>query len=293
MKTAAAILALLAFAQEGKVELKWKFEKGKELRFRQSRRTVVDAAGVALEHRQSLTYRYAVSAVDEKGTADLAVKVEAVAVKSTGIREYEYDSSKDKEMPAEPEAWAIARLVGQAFSCKVEPTGRVAEVKGLDRILEGLIEGMPGGSGTSAIAPTLSEESLRALVQELFAPLTGASVAVGEAWTSESTVKAPLLGEARLVLVSKLVESSEKESKIEQEVKMEPKGEGPGTDATLKRMTGKAVASFSPEFGVVRSLKGERMFDMSAAGQDLAIREELEVSFIEPKKEEKPEEKKR
>ena len=96
--------ALLLAAQDGKVELKWKFEKGRELVYRQVQKQTMEFGGTAMEQETAQTHLWTVKEVDEKGNALIEMKVTTVAVKASGAMEYEYDSEKDKEVPANPQA---------------------------------------------------------------------------------------------------------------------------------------------------------------------------------------------
>ena len=56
-------------AQDGKVELKWKFEKGRELTYKQTQKQSMEFAGTAMEQESSQTQVWTVKDVAADGTA--------------------------------------------------------------------------------------------------------------------------------------------------------------------------------------------------------------------------------
>src|SRR5262245_41456946 len=140
MKLLAAALLLTLPAQE-KVELRWKWEKGQELVYKSQQKTVLDLLGQPIEQQMAYTYSMTVAEVSG-GEATLTVKYLAVATKGSGPQgDFDYDSEKDKQAPAEGPAAMQARMVGQSFTMKMSAQGRVTDVKGYDKVLQAMLNG--------------------------------------------------------------------------------------------------------------------------------------------------------
>src|SRR5688500_14760702 len=76
-------------AQDGKVTLKWNFEKGRELTYRQTQKQSMEFAGTAMEQESSQTQVWTVKDVAADGTATIETKCVAVAAKASGAMEFE------------------------------------------------------------------------------------------------------------------------------------------------------------------------------------------------------------
>ena len=135
MKTLCALLLLLVPTAQEKVTLRWKWEKGRELLYRNTQIQSMEVGGAAMEQESAMTYSMTVQEVDEKGVATLLVKYEAMAAKGSGLMEFEWDSEKDKDAPQEPQIKTMAKLLGQTFTMKMEPTGKVVHVAGFEKIM--------------------------------------------------------------------------------------------------------------------------------------------------------------
>lgn len=295
MKPILAAALLLGALQDGKVDLRWKFQKGQELRYRISQLTTIDAAGLTVEQSMRTTYLYAVSEVDEKGTATLAVKYEAVAVKASGLQDLDFDSEKHKEVPADPTAQLVSRLVGQSFTLKLGPSGKVLEVKGFDRILDALFkEGADDPQQAlqrEALKQAYSDESIQSMMQMMFMPLPETPVGTGDSWKTELAFQMPVAGKARLAGTSRLAGLERAEARLEQEWKLEtvpPEDADKNPMAGLVKLNsvkGKGRAAFSTERGLFLDSKMESTMVMTTGGQEMEVKSVSETKLLEGKAE--------
>ena len=123
----AALLLALPLAQD-KVELRWKWVKGQELVYKSSQKTSLEFGGQPMDQAMGYTYSLTVEDVAASGEATIKVKYLAIFTRGNGPQgEFDYDSEKDKEAPKEGPAAMQAKMVGQTFTMKMTPVGKVTD----------------------------------------------------------------------------------------------------------------------------------------------------------------------
>jgi hypothetical protein len=298
MKMLAALLVLLVPAQDGKVTLRWKWEKGRELLYRNVQTQTIEAGGAVIEQQTAMTYSMTVQEVDEKGIATLRMKYEAMAAKGSGLVEFEYDSEKDKEAPQEPQVATLAKLVGQQFTLKMAPTGKVTDVAGFEKIMELLLKGMEEGPQAqmmrAMLKQTFSDDAMKSNFQQMAPLLPEAAVGKGDTWKDDYTFKMAMLGGMKFAIASTLSEVKDGRARIAQDyaiqVKIDekPDPENPlaGAGVEFKDSKGKAELVFSIADGCLESQKVDMtmVVVMAAAGQEMPIKTKNEMLRVERKK---------
>jgi len=293
MKILIPTLALLLSAQDEKLELRWKYQKGQELRYKTTQKTATEAAGSSIKQEMSTTFAMKVDEVDEKGLATLTCKYDAVAIKMSGFQELDYDSEKDKEAPDEPMALMMSKLVGQSFVMKMTPSGRVTDVKGFDKILEAMMKAA-GEDADQEMARQMmkqmfSDDAFKSMMQQMSPPLPEEKVGKGDTWSNEFTLKMPILGSMKFGIKSKLNDIKEKNAVIDQDVKIELKADEKDENPLaglieLKDAKGKSSCVFSLERGLFLSQKATMEMTIAAGGQEMPVKTESELRLIEKKK---------
>ena len=89
-----ACTLLLVSAQDGAVDLKWKFRPEQELRYEVTRTTKIQVQGIQQVQETETTYLWSVKHVAQNGDATIQMKYESLRIKVSGMQEYEYDSRK-------------------------------------------------------------------------------------------------------------------------------------------------------------------------------------------------------
>ncbi len=261
----------LVLRQEPKVELRWSLPKGRVLRVRLVQK--FSAGAIDMELRDAL--HLSVTDVDAKGEAAVAAKYEGAGIKAAGVQALEYDSEKDKEPPAHAYARAVAKLVGQSFTFRLSPDGRVSEVKGFEAILQEVLKG--AGEQDEAIArqflrQMLSDDIMRSKLQQMSPGLPPGKVGAGDVWSNEFALRVPILGPIRFLPKSKLAELKEGEARIEQDLGLEQPA---GSDAIfeVKSAKGASAAVFSVAQGAFRSVDlSAEVRVLSPAGTEFPVK---------------------
>jgi hypothetical protein len=286
MKLLAAAL-LLALSFQDKVELRWKWQKGQELVYKSSQKTLLEFAGQPMDQQMGYTYSMTVMDVSDSGEATIQVKYLAVATKGSGPQgEYDYDSEKDKEAPADGPAAMQAKMVGQSFTMKMTPVGRVTDVQGYDKVLEAM---MKGGEDNAAVRAQLkqmfSNDTFKGMMQQMAPPLPEEKVGAGDGWMNEFTVKMPMIGGMMFSLKSKLSDLKENNAHIDQDIKVELKG-GDNPLAGLveiKEGKGKASSVYSIEKGCFLSQKSTMEMKMAIQGNEMPMKTVMELRLVSRK----------
>lgn len=283
---------LLCLSAQDKVELRWKWEKGQELVYKSTQKTVMEFGGQPLDQQMGFTYSMTVSEVSDGGEATLLVKYLAVTTKGMGPGgEFEYDSEKDKEPPADGPAALQARMVGQSFTMKMNPMGRVTDVKGYDKVLEAMMKG--AGDDTGAMRAQLKQmfnnDTFKGMMQQMAPPLPETKVGKGDAWANDFVVKMPMVGGMKFATKAKLSDLQGGQAVIDQDIEVKMVGADDNKDNPLaglieiKDGKGKATATFSVEKGCFVSQKSTMEMKISAQGNEMPMKTIVELKLVSRK----------
>lgn len=276
----------LAAAQD-KVELRWKWQKGQELVYKSVQKTQLEFGGQAMDQHMGYTYSLAVVDVSEAGEATITVKYLAVATKGNGPQgEYDYDSEKDKEAPAEGPAAMQAKMVGQSFTMKMTPSGRVTDVQGYDKVLEAMTKGAgeEAAAARAQLKQMFNNDTFKGMMQQMAPPLPDAKVAKGDTWDNDFVVKMPMIGGMNFTLKSKLADAKDNNAHIEQDIKVELKGGDKDNPLAglveIKDGKGKATSVFSLDKGCFVSQKSAMDMTISVQGQSMPMKTAVELTLV-------------
>ncbi len=294
MKLLSAALLLLAFpsfdTKQEKVELRWKWQKGQELVYKSMNRTLMQFGGSPIDQQMGYTTSMTATEVSESGEAGILVKYLAVVAKGVGPGgEFEYDSEKDKEPPADGPAAIQARMVGQSFTMKINPRGRVTEVQGYDKVLEAMMQGVgdEGGPMKAQLKQLFNNEIFKGMMQRMAPPLPEGKVAKGDTWTDDFVVKMPMLGGMKFAMKATLAGIQDGNATIEQDVRISIAGENNDNPLAglmeIKDGTVKATAVFSIEKGCYLTQKSALEMTIAAGGTEMPMKSIVDLKLV-PKK---------
>lgn len=289
MNVLAAALVLLASAQEGKVELRWKWEKGQELVYKTSQKTMLEFGGQPMDQQIGYTYSMTVQDVSASGEATIMMKYLGVVAKGTGpAGDYDYDSEKDKEPPTEGPAAMQARMVGLSFTMKITTVGKVTDVQGYDKLLEAMTKGTEDNPAVKAqLKQMFNNETFKGMMQQMAPPLPEAKVGKGDTWASDFTIKMPMIGGMNFSMASKLAELKEGNAQIDQDIKVELKGGDKDNPLAglveIKDAKGKASGIFSLEKGCFLSQKSSMDMILGVQGNQMPMKTVVELKLVSRK----------
>lgn len=194
---ALSCLAALASGQQ-KLDLRLHLKKGDAYHIAVTLEQTIEQDMQGLKRAQqqtiSLTYTFTVENVDAQGTADIAVRYDSATLRAvTPDGNVQYDSAHPPtQVP--PMAGGLAGLVGQGYTMTIRPDGQVTAVKGLDKMLAAVLSKMNVPEGAARIAAEkavrqqINEQSMKANLQNIFAPYPDRPVAIGDSWTRKTDI---------------------------------------------------------------------------------------------------------
>ena len=282
-----------AGGQAEPVELRWTYVTGDILRYRMTQRVSSDAGGTPVRQQMSTTMALEVKEVDATGAVTVRALYEAVAARASGIQEYDYYSEKDKEPPDEPAARMMSKLVGQSFSMRLGPDGKVLDVRGYDRVIEAMSKGVGDDEATrerarQALGQMFSDEAFKSRMQQLAPPLPTEKVKKGDAWSNEFSVRLPLVDRVVYKIRSKLSDVKDGNALIDQEIQVEFKGgddkENPlAGQIEAKEAKGKSACVFSIARGRFLSQKAAIDMVLVMGKSSVPVHVETELLLLEKK----------
>lgn len=283
--------ALLLSGQE-KVELKWSFEKGRELTYKQTQKQTLELFGSVMDQETSQILGWKVTDVAADGTATIETTCLAIAMKAAGAMEFEYDSDKDKELPENPQVRMMAKMVGKTFTIKMTPKGKILESKGVDALLDDMLKefGDDAGPMREMLKQMLSDDTMKSSMQQMAPMLPQGPVAKGDKWKDEFTLKFPMIGGMKFGVASTLQEVGGGQAKVDQdwtiELKAGEENENPlGAVFKITDSKGKAQLVFSLDKGHFISQQIEMTMTMEANGQQIPVKTKSEMKLVDrPKK---------
>jgi len=173
-----------------KVELKWKFEKGKA--FYQKMTTQTDQTMKVMNNdvtqKQRQVFYFSWTPVEQKGdTWTLKQKIEGVAMDiDIGGSKIQYDSTKESNA-TNPLGEFFKALVGAEFTITLDMKKvEVTKVEGRDKFLGDLVKANP--QMKPLLDQILSEKALKEMAEPTFAVVPDRPVAKGDTWKRTSTL---------------------------------------------------------------------------------------------------------
>lgn len=196
-------VAPVAQADEA-VELRWRFTKGQvlEYRFRDQQVRTVAVGDEKLETTidRDCEWQWKVADIDAQGTATLEHKFTSLKISHVSKdKDFEliYDSSKANESVDDEKKKAFA-LFDQirlgTYRVKLTAEGRIAEVYGLDKVIE---ETTAGENVGDLYAMHFRDGTFAWLLQRVLAPLPAKAVAIGAKWKTDAPESMPGFGKLR------------------------------------------------------------------------------------------------
>lgn len=200
----AALIIVLVFSgglacqkRPSKIQYKLQLEKGKTYILRvvinQKISQTVQGQQKDTNQKIKMTYIYDVIDVDSAGNILIKVTFQAIRFSEAGPRgEIEYDSS-NPPTSLSPEFRGLAALVGKSFTLKLAPDGQIKEIKGVDKMIDSMIEqlGVPEDRRDlteKSLKEQFGNEALKEMITKVTVKYPNKPVEKGSEWASEVTV---------------------------------------------------------------------------------------------------------
>jgi len=102
----------------------------------------------------------------------------------------DYDSARQKEAPSGAEGFAA--LLGQSYTARLSPQGKVLDVNGVEQLSEAVRKKLPAGmEGTpamSVLSPYLDKRSVKDMIEAAMAIYPDRPVSPGDSWSKHVTM---------------------------------------------------------------------------------------------------------
>jgi hypothetical protein len=207
----AAFVALTAAGAQaqGPVSLQYRWKQGDAVTYRTTLQTTTTMSGMPgmgdVTLGQSMTQRIKLlaAAVAPDGSATLHETIEAVSVKmDTPTGSVAYDS-ENANAAADDEAAAglgkmFGGIIGGTISVAMAPNGAIQRIDGVAKLVDKVMQDLPSDRSALQIAQglksVLSDEAIRASLEQSFPRLPGHDVKPGDTWTAQVALGSPATG---------------------------------------------------------------------------------------------------
>lgn len=193
------ILALLASCGSKKLDLRLRLEAGKSYGAKMiADQTITQTLGgqtQTMTQSVGMAYTYAVQSVESDGTMRIKVTYDWVQYQQDGpMGKVSYDSANPPATVPEA-ALGYAVMVGRGFTCRINSSGEIVDIQGVDEMLSEMLDalGVPPGSGRDAAEESLRSQFGSEALKESFAKAglfyPDKPVAVGDSWNKKMFIE--------------------------------------------------------------------------------------------------------
>jgi hypothetical protein len=189
------VLVVLCGSGAATTRLEWKLAKGKTY----YQRTVMDqqiaqtvmGQEQKIEQATGLGLKLQVLDVDAQGNMRIQYTYLWTKLKQVNpMAQVDYDSSRQSPVPAGAESFAA--LVGQSYTIKMTPKGKVLDVNGVEQLKEAVLKKLPAGAETGPMASTIAaytdKDNLKQMTEARMAIFPDKPVSPGDSWNKDMTV---------------------------------------------------------------------------------------------------------
>ena len=194
----AACLILSAVPARAQAALQYRWKQGDVLVYKTTLKTTSTLSGmqgmgdVSFDQTMTQRIRLLAAAVAPDGTVTLHQTTEAVSVEMAGpMGKVAFDSADPKSAEKDEGAAALAKvfgsIVGTTISVTMASSGAIQRIDGIQKVLDKITQDLPqeraGGPIAQGLKSVLSEEAVRASLEQSFPRLPPQPVKPGDTWT--------------------------------------------------------------------------------------------------------------
>jgi len=189
------VLTILCGSGAAATRLEWKLAKGKTY----YQRTMIDqqiaqtvmGQEQKIEQNMGIGLKLQVLDVDAQGNMRIQYTYLWTRLKQVNpMAQVDYDSSVKSPVPAGAEGFAA--LIGQSYTVKMTPKGKVLDVNGVEQLRDAVLKKLPAGAdatmGMNPVAGYLDKGSLRQMTEAGMAIYPDKPVNAGDSWNKEMTM---------------------------------------------------------------------------------------------------------
>lgn len=207
--TGLAIVLLLPSLAQAQVALQYHWKQGEAVTYKTTLETDSTASGIPgmtdVTFSQTMTQRIKLlaAAVAPDGVVTLHQTIDAVRVEMrTPMGKVAYDSEDPKSATRDDSVEALSKvfggMVGATLSVVMAPNGAIQRIDGVQKVVEKITQDLPEGRAGAQMAQSLktvmSDDSIRAALEQSFPRLPPNPVKPGESWTSQVSLGADVIG---------------------------------------------------------------------------------------------------
>jgi hypothetical protein len=266
------MFSALATASAGVLQettLRYRWTKGETVRYRFTQNTVNVISGLPagmpemkVDLASTQVLRAQIEETGQEGPTTIRQVLESVQLDmNTPAGKMSFDSARPAS-DGPPESAILAKVlsatVEEPYTIVLSPWGTVEKLEGIDRLTEKISKNLPSGPASEMVAgmlnSMLSDEGFREIVGQTFPELPERGVKPGETWSTQRTMKNPMLGD--LATASTATLKAIEGSGADQVVRI-------ATATTIRQESGSPATT---PFGIKMSLgestgEGEIVFD--------------------------------
>jgi hypothetical protein len=194
---------------EAQTALQYRWKQGDVVVYRNSLKTASTMSGIAslpevtIEQTMTQQIRLLAAAVSPDGSVTLHQTTEAVRVEMAApAGKVVYDSADPKSAGDNEGSAALAKVfggvVGATISITMAPNGAVQRVDGIQRVLDKILQDAPEERRTAALMQSLksvlSDEAVRASLEQSFPRMPPQPVKPGDTWTGKIALGSSAIG---------------------------------------------------------------------------------------------------
>jgi len=260
----------------------------------------IDLSGSQIEFSLGTAFdtSWKVKSVEKDGSAVLEQTLDRIQVKADSPLGGGVDYDSKVPGSGQGQAWEMMgpmfeALVGQTFTMKVSPIGKVTDIKIPEKITDQLAKSAGGGRGRNPMAMLgggLSEASIKEMLERSFVLLPEKPVAADASWKQnfEETMKGAGVKKTEITYSTGESESADghKIQKIvaKTELTFEPE-ENPMNDVEIEDQEGKATISFDVDAGRTLKVEGtqKQTTIIAAPNREISITQEEKTTVRQGK----------
>jgi len=197
MTSMASCIVLVALCGSGTAatRLEWKLPKGKTYYQRTMFDQVITQTVMGQEQKmeQGIGTGLKLQVLDVDAQGNMRIQYTYLWSKLKQVNpmaQVDYDSSRQAPIPAGAEA--CAALIGQSYTIKLTPKGKVLDVNGVEQLREAVLKKLPAGAdvsmGMNPVAMYIDKASVKQMAEVNMGLYPDKPVNPGDSWTRETTM---------------------------------------------------------------------------------------------------------